>query len=552
LGVEKLEDRQLMAGIVNILISATEIRFVGDAANNGISVTFQGNSGSNTLLRVSSVNTGSAGDTGTQFRVGTTGPTFSTINLPAVPNTIDLTIQSEDGDDRVVFNQSAPASNTAIQFRDANLDLGFGAKDSLDVTYLRVSQDLKIWGGQDVASAVPVQAPVITLGRGGPIFVGRHFGYLGGNGNDDITIINTTIIDHVGLSPPETNWRAAVDLSRSMETRDGNDRVIVTNAPGGPVIIGATRTTQAESSFWLLTGNGNDTVSSTGMTSNHVLWDLGAGDDTVYFQSTTIKLDSQVDGGAGYDIHTESNVTPKNNFIPLLPTPTVPNPPFADPAVVEVRFLNFENGQTRPPSSGGGSGGGGGGGGTGRWVFRNQGLVTVNTSASPVLNGLEQLLLATSQTHSGNEPSATIVDGKLLINGTAASESIFVSEVVNGLVRVRVGNKLLGIFSVENGMAIDGVDGDDYIYVAPSSTTTVVSATPGSDRVTGGSNVLLMNSSSVYTTGEAAAAVTASSPGAMTAQDLALLALLYGGSYSGGSGGGSSGSGGDDGDGGFR
>ena len=43
LGVEKLEDRQLMAGIVNILISATEIRFVGDAANNGISVTFQGN-----------------------------------------------------------------------------------------------------------------------------------------------------------------------------------------------------------------------------------------------------------------------------------------------------------------------------------------------------------------------------------------------------------------------------------------------------------------------------------------------------------------------------
>ncbi|QDU26054.1 hypothetical protein ETAA8_11260 [Anatilimnocola aggregata] len=563
LNVEQLENRQMMAGIVTITIdnAAGEAFFVGDDLPNGMTITFQGGSGSNNTYRISSVNTGTAGDTGTRFRIGTGGTPQTTISSLAIPSSYDLIVQMRDGNDRLVYNQNAPASNVAINFRDATFDLGLGAIDALDATYLRVARDWKIYGGQDLLNVVPAQAPVITLGRGGPNFVGRDFGYMGGNGNDNFTMLATTITRNVGLPPAVTYdnnnlptnayWQNPLQAGRSMETREGNDQVTFINTPTGPVLVGHTATSAAASIFRLDTGAGNDAVASTGMTVNQMIWNLNDGDDTVFFQSTTVRYDSTVDGGAGYDIHTESNRAPVNNFTVLTGATTDPTP---SPTVVEVTFSNFENGTPNPNPGGGGGGGGsggGGGGGGGRWNYRNSGgVVPVNTSGSAGVGGLEETLLTYAGGSGSNaviEASALIANGRLLINGTSANDLILVTSVIDGLVRVRLGNRILGIFSVEGGVAINGVDGDDFIYVAPSSATTLVAANPNSDNVSGGSNVLVYNSNTVYTTRNAADAIAASNPATLTAQDLALLELLYSTPAGGGPGDGD-----DDGNGGWR
>jgi hypothetical protein len=70
-------------------------------------------------------------------------------------------------------------------------------------------------------------------------------------------------------------------------------------------------------------------------------------------------------------------------------------------------------------------------------------------------------------------PTARIVDNRLLVTGTTRHDIILVSPV-NNQVRVRVGNRVLGLFDNVTGISIDGLRGNDFVYVAPFLPATVV------------------------------------------------------------------------------
>lgn len=543
LHLEQLENRSLMAGIVDVFITAGELQLIArgtalDTTAHGVTLTYTGNSGSTNSFRVSSTNTGTPNDPGTLFSLNGTGTPTSTITLSGIPNTYDLYVSLKNGDDKFVYNQSAPITNTAIAFEDAAMDLGFGQKDQMDVTFLRVSQDWKIWGGQP-GTPPQLQNPVITLGRGGFNTVGRDFGYYGGNGIDDITMLATTIVRDVRRPPDPANYQNACP-AQPMFLNDGNDKLTISNSPTGKVTVGLATSTATNSIFRLDAGLGNDAISATGMDVNSMNWNLNDGDDTVFFQSTNIRWNSTIDGGLGYDLHTESNTTPRNNFkdangnFILDNTPTNPvTPPFTTPARqgtitningAELRYVNFENGQTRPPSSGTGNTGGTGGGG-GRWSFRRGDSVVVSTTNSPNVSGL--LGMIPSSGTGNSDPTVTVVNDRLLVSGTTASDMILVTDAGHGQVRVRVGNRILGTFAAGQGIAVDSQTGDDYIYVAPSiQVSTVVAGTATQDRIIGGLNLLLLDNGSVYSNQQAAEHpefVLTQNP---AAQDMALLQIL--------------------------
>lgn len=383
--LEQLEDRNLMAGIVDVTVNTAlgELQLIArgtviDTTAHGVTLTFTGNSSSLNSYRISSTNTGTPNDTGTLFSLNGATP-VNTLTLNNIPNSFDLYVNLKNGDDKFVYNQSAPITNTAINFRDAAMDLGLGQKDQLETTFLRLSRDWKIWGGQPVlpagvppGSVFPLQSPVISLGRGGFNSVGRDFGYYGGNGNDDITMLATNIAFDVRRPPNPANYRLPCP-AQPMFLNDGNDRFTMGSSPTGPVTVGrpTSTATGANASFFLLDGGaGNDAVSATGLTANVISWNLDdrtqatvTGDDTVFFQSTNIRWNSEVDGGPGYDLHTESNTNPRNNFkdangnFILDNTPANPvTPPFTTPARqgtttnpngAEMRFVNFENGDRK-------------------------------------------------------------------------------------------------------------------------------------------------------------------------------------------------------------
>jgi hypothetical protein len=552
--LERLEDRSLMAGIVDVFTNvAGELQLIArgtalDTTAHGVMLTFVSNSGSMNTYRISSTNTGTPNDTGTQFSLNGTGPLVSTLTISNIPNMFDLYVNLKNGDDKFVYNQSAPVTNTAINFRDAALDLGFGQKDQLEVTFLRVSRDLKIWGGQP-GTPPQLQSPVISLGRGGFNSVGRDFGYYGGNGNDDITILATTIARDVRRPPDPANYRNACP-AEPMFLNDGNDKLTIGNSPTGPVTVGLPTSTATNSIFRLDGGGGNDSISVTGMTVNVIDWNLDdrnvdtvVGDDTVFFQSTTIRWNSTVDGGPGYDIHTESNSNPRNNFkdengnfiLDSSPsdttTPPFTNPPrqgtATNPNGAEMRFVNFENGQTRPPGSGGSGGGGGGGGGGGaRWNYRRDESVVVSTANSSTLTSLVTLL-ANSEHVDNTEPSVTVVNDRLLISGTKENDLILIADAGNGRVRVRAGHRILGTFYIGQGIAVETLSGNDFVYVAPTiPVSTMVSATATSDRIMGGMNLLLLDNGVVYSNQQAAEHPHFVLEQNAAAQDMALLQIL--------------------------
>lgn len=542
LGLEQLEGRQLLAGIVTITLTGTEFRFDGDANSNGMVLTYRINQGSLNEYRVSSTNTGTPNDPGTMFRFGATTASTITFNggaFPLIPNTHILTVKLADNDDKFVYSQSAPITNVAINFLDANIDMGFGGKDTVETTFLRLTRDWKIWGGQP-GTPPQIQAPVISLGRGGFNNVGRDFCYYGGNGNDDITMLATVVDRNVREPPLPANYLNPC-LATGMNLRDGNDKFTISNAPTGAVRVGATN---PASTFLLDTGTGNDAISVTGMTVGQMGWNLEDGNDTMFFQSTNIVRNSTIDGGPGYDVHTESNTSPKNNFkdangnFILDNTPTNPvTPPFTapprqgtttNPNGAELRYVNFENGQSRPPIGPGSPPQNGGNNGGGRWSYRREGSVVVSTSNSPNLTALQNLLAFSAVSGQYPQASASLVDGKLLVTGTDKSDIIILSDAGNGQIRVRVGSRILGTFSTNTGIAVNSLGGNDYIYVAPAITTAaMVSATASQDFVMGSLSLLLLDNSRIYANQQASEHPQfLLDPNSAASQDMALLEIL--------------------------
>lgn len=70
-------------------------------------------------------------------------------------------------------------------------------------------------------------------------------------------------------------------------------------------------------------------------------------------------------------------------------------------------------------------------------------------------------------------PTARIVDNRLLVTGTTRDDIILVNPV-NNQVRVRVGNRVLGLFDNVTGISVDGLQGDDFVYVAPFLPATII------------------------------------------------------------------------------
>ena len=112
-----------------------------------------------------------------------------------------------------------------------------------------------------------------------------------------------------------------------------------------------------------------------------------------------------------------------------------------------------------------------------------------------------------------NAASARLVDGRLLIAGTAMNDRIFVAPLASGLVRVRAGNQFLGDFAATAGIVVDASTGRNLVYVAPTLTSVVATARSGlqnDDQIFGSENLWLIDENAIP----------------LQARDVALLALI--------------------------
>lgn len=161
----------------------------------------------------------------------------------------------------------------------------------------------------------------------------------------------------------------------------------------------------------------------------------------------------------------------------------------------------------------------------------NEGFLTLIPAPTDSANDpIDGLLTIASTPANVTEPTARLVDDRLLITGTAENDRIIVSGASGDQIRVRAGQRVLGTFTAD-GIAIDGRGGNDYIYVAPELPATVIhqdSASHERADIFAGDNISLADATPqnldapVASSGTQAHAASA----ALSAQDLALLQLL--------------------------
>lgn len=157
----------------------------------------------------------------------------------------------------------------------------------------------------------------------------------------------------------------------------------------------------------------------------------------------------------------------------------------------------------------------------------NEGFLTLIPAPTDAANDpIDGLLTISAAASNAVEPTARVVDNRLLITGTAENDRILVSRVAGNQIRVRAGQRVLGSFAAE-GIAIDGRGGNDFIYVAPEVPATVIHQDAGrSERA----NIFAGDNSQLVDTAShnqfASEAESAASPAEFSAQDLALLQLL--------------------------
>jgi hypothetical protein len=155
-----------------------------------------------------------------------------------------------------------------------------------------------------------------------------------------------------------------------------------------------------------------------------------------------------------------------------------------------------------------------------RFTQLNEGYLTLIPAPTDAANdpGVDGLLTVTSASGVGGMPSASIVDGQLLISGTDANDQIFASLLSNGLTRVRVGSKFLGDFAAPGGIAIDGLGGNDYIVVDPNLKAVI--RTQDDDLIFAGTSAQLAEAADL--------SVGLLAGGEAVSNDAALLQLLSG------------------------
>jgi hypothetical protein len=157
----------------------------------------------------------------------------------------------------------------------------------------------------------------------------------------------------------------------------------------------------------------------------------------------------------------------------------------------------------------------------------NEGFLTLIPAPTDAANdAIDGLLTISAAASNAVEPTARVVDNRLLVTGTAENDRILVSRVAGNQIRVRAGQRVLGSFAAE-GVAIEGRGGNDFIYVAPEVPATVIHQDAGSSEranIFAGDNSQLVDTASHNPL--ASESEIAASPAEFSAQDLALLQLL--------------------------
>jgi hypothetical protein len=154
----------------------------------------------------------------------------------------------------------------------------------------------------------------------------------------------------------------------------------------------------------------------------------------------------------------------------------------------------------------------------------NEGFLTLipapTDAANDAIDG--RVMITAANDSPSNQPAVRRTGEQLHITGTTGNDRILVSQVDAEHVRVRIGNRVLGTFAAPQGLAINALTGNDFIYVAPNSPAAVIAASINhDDLIFAGDNTLLVEAAAQ--TELAAAPANQLSP-----HDLALLQLLAG------------------------
>lgn len=291
LGLESLENRQLMAGQVFVALEGSLMRVTGDNLSNQISITQ--NPAGDVIV---------AGQTGTTVNgapsVRFVRPALNamevrmeggddTVTMRGVQLTNDLFVDLGAGNDRLTSPAATPISvgaNAALY--------GSAGNDTFQLTNSQVREDLFIDGGIGILNA--------NLSG---VNVDKVINIIGDEANDVVTLANATAGDGV-----------------SIETKGGSDRVSVTNLNAfalnintdSNAALGADQVTltrvQLTEDLGVFTGSGNDIVRMTDVSAGKVSVSLDNGNDRLIATRVAATTDAIFEGGAGLDFLDDNGI----------------------------------------------------------------------------------------------------------------------------------------------------------------------------------------------------------------------------------------------------
>jgi hypothetical protein len=129
----------------------------------------------------------------------------------------------------------------------------------------------------------------------------------------------------------------------------------------------------------------------------------------------------------------------------------------------------------------------------------NEGFLTLipapTDAANDAIDG--RVMIQAMETTPAFENTARLIGDQLLITGSRGDDRILVGLSMDGRLRVRIGNQIVGDFAVPAGIAVDALTGNDFVYVAPFAPPAVVSANLSiHDQIFGEQNSKVINNSS--------------------------------------------------------
>jgi hypothetical protein len=322
LAVEKLEDRDLMAGNVTAFRQSGLLVINGDTADNGITInwiqatkTFQVLSaqqgGTNTTVNgvdstAAAPQVFTAITKGIQINMGlgddnvVVGGTATTFNVAGYM-TIDMGAGNDTltigRNETVANNVTTPESEVGIA---ASLAIQMGAgNDTVDITNTTIARDLVIHA--DVNSPVTLAAdgadiirfPTTFTPQGGnpvvfPVKVGGRSTILLGGGVDTLNVANFT--SGYGLLVGDLAGNLTMDVT---DSRIGGELKLQKNG-GAANTINVDNVTGG--TLRLYTGNGVDTFTIRDSIFERLYMDTAAGVDSITIGNTTVRQTGLIDG----------------------------------------------------------------------------------------------------------------------------------------------------------------------------------------------------------------------------------------------------------------